>query len=106
MKYGIPFLLDSNNQLTGLFALYTTEGPIIFIFTNQNKMERFGKIASNMAAQSGNKFGWVDFQASSFSNVVSQLVSMDSSLAGSTNFIPDSDPFFDQILMSLRDRIP
>jgi hypothetical protein len=101
MKYTIPLLIDSNNEPTGLFSLYTTQGRVVIIFTNPLKWEKFAEGASAMSASQGEKVGSTEMEASSMTDIIRQLITMDPTLAHGVNFLPDSDPLCDQLLASM-----
>jgi hypothetical protein len=102
MKYTIPLLLDNNGEATGLFSIFTSEAPVVIIFTNPLKMERFKKIAFTKLASKGLKGGWASKEASSLGNLIRELMDDDPSLAeDNVNFVSDNDPFCDQLLDSM-----
>jgi hypothetical protein len=100
MQYTIPLTLDRNDEATGLFSLYTSHGPVVIIFTNPLKFEKFAQASSTKLKSQGQKFGSVEMEASSLADIINKLLAMDPSLADNVNFIPDSDPLFDQLLES------
>lgn len=103
MQYTIPVTMNRNNETTGLFSLYTSHGTVVIIFTNPLKFEKFADASSTKLESQGKKFGYVKLEASSLADIISKLIAMDPTLADNVNFIPDSDPLFDQLLASYDD---
>ena len=101
MEYLVPLTLDSELNIQGLFSIFTSSGPMVFIFTDQSKLMQFLEAASSTMAQSGKKVGSTGIEADTFDDLVTTLLQMDPSMAGNVNFLPDSDPLFAQVLSQM-----
>lgn len=101
MEYTVPLSIDSSGQPVGLFSIFTTEAPIVFIFTNQARLDDFLDAAAHALAKEGNKIGSTVFEAESMEEIIGKLLEIDPTLAG-TNFVPDSAPIYDDALEMLK----
>ena len=105
MKYYIPLSIDRNMEPDGLYALFTTQGPVVVIFSNPLKLEKFLSAAAHLSAEKGKKVGDFGMDATSMSEVVSKLLEMDPSLAGTVTFLPDSDPMIDDFILQMNEAL-
>jgi hypothetical protein len=102
MKIWVPLNLNNDHEIEGLFSLITTEGNVVFLFSNVLKRDDFLTTAALANANPGGKIGHIELEAASFSDAARQLLSMDPSMAGNVMFLSDSDPMFDEFLKQMK----
>ena len=101
MEYTVALTVNNGGEPTGLFSIFTTEEPLVFIFTNQTRLDQFLDAAAQASLKDGNKVGSTVLKANSMEEIVGNLLELDPSLQG-TQFVPDSAPIFNDALEMLR----
>jgi hypothetical protein len=102
MKVSVPLSLNKDYEVEGLFSLITSEGNVVFLFSNGLKLIDFLETAAQAYAKSGGKIGHFELEVASFSDAAHQLLKMDPSMVGNTIFLPDSDPLLDEYLKQMK----
>ena len=64
-------------EITGLFSLITSEGNVLFLFSNALKRDEFLRMARMGNANPGGKIGHVELEADSFSDAARHILAMD-----------------------------
>ena len=101
MEYTVPLSIDSIGEPTGLFSVFTTEAPVVFIFTNHARLNDFLDAAAGAVSKDGGKVGSTSFEADSMEEFIAKLLDMDPTLQG-TQLVTDSALFFEDALEMLR----
>jgi hypothetical protein len=102
MKIWVPLNLNKDHEVESLFSLITTEGNVLFLFSNALKRDDFLTTAALGNANPGGKIGHFELEAASFSDAAHQILGMDPSMAGNVIFLSDSDPLFDDYLKQMK----
>ena len=97
MKFIVPLHCDSKKQPMGLFAVHTSEGPVVVIFSNKPKWDRFCRAVAPVLAREGTYIGSTNFESDFIEDVVDQLAALDATIT-STTFVPDSAPILASVM--------
>jgi len=98
MKYIVPLQCDENRQPTGVFSIFTSEGPLVIIFSNLPKWHRFREAAAAALARDGKYIASTEIEADSIDGVVDELESLDPAITEQATFVPDTAPIVADVL--------
>lgn len=96
MKLFLPFVLNEANEPVGLFTIYTSQGPVVVIFSSFSRWELVASWAQADLEAKGQYVGAGPFDAASVEEVAAQIIAGDPTLSKHT-FISDTDPLFEEI---------
>jgi hypothetical protein len=88
---------DANGDLTGFHVTFTNEGPVLIIFSNEERLGSFVDALYPVLAKEGKKIAYASMPADSIESVVQEILEQDPGMAEAI-FVPDDAPIVDTIL--------
>lgn len=98
MNYIVPLQLDNNREPLGLFSAFTTAGPVVILFSNMTKWDRFANAVGPILRNGDSYLASVTVEADSFDEVVEQLAEPYAAILDEATFVPDSAPLVEDII--------
>jgi hypothetical protein len=91
----IPVISSSKeDQTAGLLRLDTTIGPVVVLFSTQERLQDFARLMEPAMTAAGEVFGWIEAPSGTFDEVVSMLQADRTLSSGDEQYIPDDDALY------------
>jgi hypothetical protein len=96
-QYSFLLEADSDNEVIGFHATFTSEGPVLVIFSRQARLDEFLDLLSPILAKEGKKIAYSSHEADSIEEIVGSITQSDPTMQDAL-FVPDDAPIVDSIL--------
>lgn len=96
-RYSFLLHANSDGELVAFHATFTSEGPVVIIFSQEDRLQDFLDLLSPILAIEGKKLAYASQDADSIESIVASILQMDPSMSDAT-FVPDDAPIVDTIL--------
>lgn len=98
MKVIVPMLCNASREPVGVFSVQTSQGAMVFLFTNQARWERFVQPVGRVLRKQNNYIASMEFEVNELDDVVDKLAELDPGIVDEATFLPDSAPIFADVL--------
>ena len=98
MNYIVPLQLDQDREPVGLFSAFTTEGPVVVLFSNMATWNRFANAVAPVLSNQNTYLASVTLEADSFEDAIEQIAVMYPAILDETSFLPDTAPLVTDII--------
>jgi hypothetical protein len=88
---------NANGDLTGFHVTFTSEGPVLIIFSNEGRLRSFVDVLHPVLAREGKKIAYASGDADSIEGVVQEILEQDPAMEQAI-FVPDDAPIVATIL--------